>query len=132
MDFDEYALVMRSAADAHESGRTEEATDAYRRLLEDPGLADVDRAMVAVNLATALTAAGAPHSEVEGVYDRGVGFESRWQRGFATESKAVWLAGLGRVDAARRVYQGLLAQGWASMDERRRWSHNVETLTDRP
>ncbi|MBD8077827.1 hypothetical protein [Cellulosimicrobium arenosum] len=129
MDYDEFAQAMRAASDAHEAGRSSEAVDTYRRLLDDPTLADVDKAMVAVNLATVLSAVGAPNSEIEGVYDRGISVESRWMRGFATESKAVWLAGLGRVDAARRVYQSLLGQGWASMSDRHRWASNVEKLS---
>lgn len=129
MDYAQYVTFVREAAALHEAGAYHDAARAFLRLADDATLPDLDRAMMESNLAGALAAARAAEADIEAAYDRGIALEERWHRARVLEAKAVWLAEAGHRDRAVAVYQGLLQQAWARMDDRDRWSRNIAALS---
>jgi hypothetical protein len=128
MDSYEYRATAQEGARLHEGGDWSAAAAIFDRLATDGSLPDLDRSLMARNLATVLSIAGASTIEVEGAYDRGVELERRWFRGLVRESKANWLAEIGRSDGAIAIYDELLGEEWPMADERDRWLHNRTML----
>jgi len=128
MDSYEYRAMAQEGARLHEGGEWSAAAAVFDRLAADSSLPDLDRSLMARNLATVLSTAGASTIEVESAYDRGIDLERRWYRGLVRESKAVWLAEIGRSDAAIAIYDELLAEEWPMADDRDRWLHNRTAL----
>jgi hypothetical protein len=128
MDSYEYRATAQEGAAAHERGDSHAAAAIFNRLSADASLSDLDRALMARNLAFVLSAAGSANSEVEAAYDRGIALEAPWYRGLVRESKAAWLAEIGRSDAAIALYDTLLAEIWPLADERDRWLKHRTTL----
>jgi hypothetical protein len=128
VDSYEYRATAQEGARRHDSGDWRGAAAIFDRLAADVHLPDLDRAMMARNLATVLAAMGVPELEVEAAYDRGVILETPWYRGLVRESKAAWLAEIGRTDAAIAVYDELLREAWPMADDRDRWLHHRTTL----
>lgn len=128
MDSYEYRATAQEGARLHDGGDWSAAAAIFDRLTSDGSLPDLDRSLMARNLATVLSTAGASTIEIEGAYDRGIELERRWFRGLVRESKAVWLAEIGRSDAAIAIYDELLAEEWPMSDDRDRWLHNRTAL----
>jgi hypothetical protein len=128
MDSYEYRAMAQEGAALHERGEWRAAAAIFERLVADQSLPDLDRSMMARNLATVLTSAGRAPNEVEAAFDRGIALEQRWFRGLVRESKAAWLAEIGRTDGAIAVYDSLLAEAWPMADERDRWVHHRTIL----
>lgn len=129
MDYTQYVAFVREAAALHEARAYVDAAQAFARLADDATLPDLDRAMMESSLAAAFSASRAAEADIEAAYDRGIALEARWHRAGVLESKAVWLARAGHRDRAVAVYQGLLQQAWARMDQRDRWSRNIAALS---
>jgi hypothetical protein len=128
MDSYEYRATAQEGAKLHERGEWRAAAAIFDRLSSDSSLPDLDRSMMARNLATVLNSAGRSPNEVENAFDRGIALEQRWFRGLVREAKAEWLAEIGRSDGAIAVYDSLLAEAWPMADERDRWLHHRTTL----
>jgi hypothetical protein len=128
MDSYEYRATAQEGARLHDGGDWSGAAAIFDRLATDGSLPDLDRSLMARNLATVLSTAGASTIEVEGAYDRGIELERRWYRGLVRESKAVWLAEIGRSDGAIAIYDELLGEEWPMADDRDRWLHNRTAL----
>jgi hypothetical protein len=128
MDSYEYRATAQEGAQLHERGEWRAAAAIFDRLASDSSLPDLDRSMMARNLATVLSSAGRSSSEVEAAFDRGIVLEQRWFRGLVREAKAEWLAEIGRSDGAIVVYDSLLAEAWPMADERDRWLHHRTAL----
>ncbi len=128
MDSQEYFAAVRLAAERFEAGDTGEARAVFERIVADDAVPELDRNMMGINLATVLTKAGAAETEIEAAYDRAIELEQRWMRGFATESKAVWLASAGRAWEARELLAWLRGQPWLTFGDRDRIDGSLDAL----
>jgi len=131
MDHEHFVQIAQEADAAFEAGRHDEAAGTFQNLAQSSALPDIDRSMMAINLATVLQKMRADPRQIEWAFDQGIALERRWYRGTVREHKAAWLAQVGRTTEAAALYQQLLAEGWASSGERSRWQHNVTTLAGR-
>lgn len=129
MDHDEYVRIAEEADAAFEAGRHDEAARTFQDLVHSSALPDMDRSVMAINLATVLQKMRADPRQIEWAFEQGIALERRWYRGNVREHKAAWLAQVGRTVEAAALYQQLLTEGWASSGERKRWQHNVTALS---
>ena len=128
MDSKQYASTVYAAAARYEAGDTAEARVLFESIVADPDVPDLDRCTMAINVATVLTGSGAPEADLEAAYDRGIEFERPWLRGFAAESKAVWLATVGRTWEARELLQALRREPWLTFSDRDRIDQSLAAL----
>ncbi|MGC0143644.1 hypothetical protein [Pseudactinotalea sp. Z1732] len=129
MDHQEYSDLTQQANAAFEEGRAQEAVQIFHRLISSATLPQVDRSVMAVNLATVLQKSGADARQVEAAYDQGIALEQRVYRSFVREHKASWLDESGRPGEAAMIYRQLLAEHWPSSSERLRFQHNLTLVT---
>ena len=128
MDSRQYASTVYAAAARYEAGDAAEALALFESIVADPEVPDLDRCTMTINVATVLSGSGAPEAEVEAAYDRGIEFERRWLRGFAAESKAVWLTTVGRTWEARELLQTLRREPWLTFSERDRIDQSLAAM----
>jgi len=131
MDHERYVQIAHEADAAFGDGRHDEAARTFQDLVRSSALPDMDRSVMAINLATVLQKMGADPRQIEWAFDQGIALERRWYRGNVREHKAAWLAQEGRTTEAAALYQQLLTEGWASSGERSRWQRNVTALAPR-
>lgn len=129
MDHQEYSDLTQQANAAFEEGRAQEAVQIFHRLINSATLPQVDRSVMAVNLATVLQKSGADARQVEAAYDQGIALEQPVYRSFVREHKASWLNESGRPGDAAMIYRQLLAEHWPSSSERLRFQHNLTIVT---
>lgn len=128
MDSKQYASTVYAAAARYEAGDAAEALALFQSIVADPEVPDLDRCTMAVNVATVLTGSGAPESDIEAAYDRGIELEQPWLRGFAVESKAVWLASVHRTWEARDILLRLRGEPWLTFTDRDRIDQSLAAL----
>lgn len=128
MEIAEFTTRMHELAERHEAGDTVWAITACEGLLADPSVPDLDRSIVAINLATLLQAKGASAVQVEAAYDQAIRLEHRWLRCYAREHKVAWLAQVGRTDAAATILDDLLEESWLQLADRDRIRRNLAVL----
>ena len=128
MDSRQYASTVYAAAARYEAGDAAEALALFERIVADPDVPDLDRCTMAVNIANVLTGSGGAEADIEAAYDRAIELERPWLRGFATESKAVWLATVGRSWEARDLLQTLRREPWLTFTERDRIDQSLAAM----
>ncbi len=128
MDYQEYHAAANLANAHYESGNAAEALRLFERLIADHELPDLDRSSMASNVAVVLTAQGAPESEIQAAYDRGIELERRWLRGAVIQRKAAWLVTVGRSWEARDLLVRLRCEAWLNMYERDSIDRLLESL----
>ena len=120
MDSQGFNAQVYLGASRYEAGDYAGARVVFEALLADPTIPDLNRSYMAVNLASALTAAGTPEAEIEAAYDRGIELEKPWLRMTVSEAKVAWLISQGRAWQARDMLLHLRDQRWLTFEERDR------------
>jgi len=128
VDSRQYASTVYAAVSRFEAGDAAEARAMFERIVADPEVPDLDRCMMALNVANILSSSGAAEADIEAVYDRAIQFERPWLRGFAAESKAAWLAAVGRTWEARDMLQSLRQEPWLTFSERDRIDQSLAAM----
>lgn len=126
MRYEEYVKRVQKADRLAREGDHASALDVLSSLVESE-LADPDKAVMCVNIAILRDQLGQPE-EALCWYGRGIDYERRTGGHFAAESRAAYLAQLGRLEESLRAYEELAAQ--ASLDEqtRERVRQNIDCL----
>ena len=128
MDSQAFNAQVYLGASRYEAGDYAGAREVFEALLADQTIPDLNRSYMAVNLASALTSAGAPVAEIEAAYDRGIELEQPWLRMLVTEAKVAWLISQGRSWQARDMLLHLRDQGWLTFEERDRVEARLAAL----
>lgn len=123
---DRYYLALRKADYCVEKERHADALAALNALVAS-GVSDLDKASVC------LTAAGVAEKlgrtdEALAWYDRGISYERHHSRFFVAEHKAAYLAGKGRSEESRRLYERLAGEAAMTEADKDRLRHNVALL----
>jgi hypothetical protein len=126
MDSEQYHQAAKSAADLVDKGDYVAALEVLRSLVESD-LPDLDRSVMAVNMATVCDKMGQVPDAL-GWYDYGIALEYPLMRCFVTERKAEYLIGKGRKAEAVAVYETLLPEPFLTLGERERIRQNVAIL----
>jgi tetratricopeptide (TPR) repeat protein len=122
MDFDEFRGRYETAEKLSLSGDDRAASAALSALAADPGLPDLDRAMIWAQAAGVHERLGETDASLA-AYDRAAALEAPHKRFQALFKKADYLLRLGRKDESRDLYKSLLERPDATLAER----HSIES-----
>lgn len=117
MDFDEFRGRCETAEKLSLSGDDRAAAGALSALASDPGLPDLDRAMVWTQAAAAHERLGETDAALA-AYDRAAALEEPHRRFQALFKKSDFLLRLGRKDECRDLLKSLLERPDATLAER--------------
>ena len=126
MNYQEYSLAFHTAAQLVETGRPEKAISAFEALLAN-NIPDVDKSIICLNIAVIYEKMGRIES-VLSWYDQGKRYEKRQCRFYVAESKAAYLAKIGRQRESLREYQDLLRRDELSMADIARIETNIAII----
>lgn len=116
MDYKEYVKRAQKADQLVREGNYTSALELLYSLVESD-LADPDKAVMCVNIAIIWDKMGQPDEALRW-YGRGMSYERRSGGHFVAESRAAYLAQLGRLEESLLAYEDLAAQ--ESLDEQTR------------
>lgn len=119
---------VNEVAHRQEAGDLAGAIAGCEDLLADASLPDLDRSIVAINLATVLQISGGSPAQIEAAYDQAVRLEQRWLRCFAREHKVAWLVQVGRSAEATSILEDLRAEPWLQLADREWIGQNLAAL----
>lgn len=128
MNYQEYSLAFQTAAQLVEAGRHKKAISAFEDLLAN-NIPDVDKSIICFNIAVIYDKMGQMES-VLSWYDQGKRYEKRQCRFYVAESKAAYLAKIGRNREGLREYQDLLRRDELAMADIARIEANIATLNN--
>jgi len=131
MDNAEFTALSLDLAARHERGDHEAASAMCAAIVADESVPDLDRSLMARNLATILGQSGATSDQIEAAYDRAIRLEHRWLRSYAREHKVAWLAEVGRPGDAIVILEQLIDEPWLQLADRARIDLNLEMLRAR-
>jgi tetratricopeptide (TPR) repeat protein len=126
MGYPGYVDQARKAAQLVDEGKYQEARTILEDIL-DSDLADLDRAMMCMNLAVVADKLG-EDTEAVRWYDRGIARERALGRHFVAESKAGYLAGKGRIRESLSLYESLLSRSTIDDESKQRVAQNIAAL----
>lgn len=126
MDYSEYVNLVQKADQLVRKGDYNSALELLRSLVESD-LADADKAVMCVNIAIIWDKLGQPEEALRW-YGRGIAYERRSRGHFAAESRAAYLAQLGRLEESLLAYEDLLAQESLDEQTRERVRQNINWL----
>ena len=129
MTLDEYTRQAQLCANLVDKGDYDGGLAALRPLI-DGDLPDLDKSIMAVNMATVLDRKGL-EAEALQWYDYGIGMERPHSRCFVAESKAEYLVRKGRYAEAAAIYAALLPEPFLQMQDRERITHNLAAARHR-
>lgn len=126
MDYQEYVRRVQEVDRRVQRGDYTSALELLHSLVESD-LADADKAVMCVNIAIIWDKLGQPEEALRW-YGRGMGYERRSGGHFAAESRAAYLARLGRLEESLLAYEDLLAQESLDEQTRERVHRNIQML----
>lgn len=126
MDYKEYVKHVQKADRLVQHGDYTSALEILYSLVESD-LADPDKAVMCVNVAILWDKLGQPEEALHW-YGRGMGHERRAGGHFAAESRAAYLAQLGRLEESLLAYEDLAARESLDEQTRERVRQNIGRL----
>ncbi len=126
MEYPEFVRRVQEAANLAETGRSNEAVNAYYQLILSD-VSDIDKAALSVSLAILHDKLGKTE-EALSWFDKGIEAERTYCRYEVTEKKADYLSQLGQNTGAAALYEDLVVQPYVSEAEKERMRSIIKRL----
>ena len=123
----EYGNLAKEADRRAVSGDYQGSIDMLQKLIDNPQLPVVDRAMMELNKAILLGKMEKPAEAIES-FDKAASQYTPEVKSYVLEMKAVYLNSIGRSQESMVIYQSLLKEGNISAEDQERITKNIATI----